>query len=160
MFGGTVKVTIPRGNENDLGTVGLYFSKSHWEIYAGRYGGPYVNAHLLILDTYGYLHIGSKVGYVVGGGISFETPKICFDKVAAGQLYADALVRIRISPAAHLSADFQASAGLRYWVPCGGRKGTIGRSLMIHVEAPPVKLDVCTSIPIPLTRDLNVCFSI
>ena len=139
MFGGAVSFSAPKGADNDLGTVGLYFGPGNWEIYCGRQQSP-IKVHFLITDVNGYMQLGQNVGLRVGGGLKAGSGKICLG-IAAAEAYLEAMVGVGVSPSAHLSADFSAGAGVAAWVPsCSGYKFSLNRSVNFHVEAMPLHL--------------------
>ena len=139
MYGGAVSLTAPKGAENDRGTVGLYFGADDWEIYCGRLESP-VQVHFLIADVDGYMQLGQKMGLRLGGGLKVGSGKICLG-VAAAEAYLNSVVGVGVSPSAHLSANFRASAGVSAWVPsCDGAKFSASQSINFHVEAMPLHL--------------------
>lgn len=145
LYGGAISCQIP-ANSNQ---VGLYFSDDSWEIWAGRQNTP-INIHLLILDTQGYLQLGSQVGYKTGGTLKFNTGKVCLG-IFAGRLEASAGMAMAISPGGHLSADFAMSAGVHAYVPCSGKlwDDSFSKSANLHVEVPPLSLSASVSVGVP-----------
>ncbi len=143
LYQGALACDIPPNSNR----VGLHFGNDYWEIWAGKKATPITIKLLNMAKANGYYQFGSQAGYKVGGGMSFNTKKIC---VAAfsGQVSAGAGMGMSIAPG-NLNGSFWIGVDLNVWVPCGGKHFSFGPTIEVDVSAPPLSMTAKARFKLP-----------
>ncbi len=144
LYNGAISCEIPENSDQ----VGLYFGEDTWEIWAGKIDNQINMSLFNTLKANGYYQIGLS-GYRVGGGISFDTGKLCLG-IAGVRAFADSSMSMGILPEG-IDGSFWIDAGIQAYIPCSGRlwDDSFGQSIKVDVKAPPLKMRANLIIDVP-----------
>jgi hypothetical protein len=144
LYHGALQCQIPQYRDQ----VGLHFGGDEWEIWAGKPSDPITIKLFNMASADGFYQFGTT-GYRVGGGMSFDSGKLCL-KLFAARAYADSRMSVGITPK-KLNGHFSIRGGLHAYVPCSGDVWDDGfsKSIGVDVSAPPLEMTAAVKFGVP-----------